>query len=357
MSIDFEHVTPPDLPRVPWIPPVLRRVWRGPDVLQIGADPDRAVVLEGVTPALAEFLASIDGFSPLERYLTEQTVPRTLLLDTLRRLHRAGCVVDLAPGGQPPEPARHPMFSGRLVPEIAARSLGALDSQPAEVISRRAHARVIVVGGRRLGPMLGSLLATSGIGRVDVIAHGRVEASDVIPGGAPEATIGEARQAATRGALRQLHRDLATGPLTPSESPDLVILADPWPVSGERERSMRAAGTPYLCTAVRERRAVIGPFVLPRESSCLRCQELYRTDHDPQWRAVAAQLAHAPSRAAESGEIATVTLAAGFALSHALQWLDGERFPESINATVEIALPELTVSRRHWPRHQLCECW
>lgn len=357
MSIDTDLLSAPDLPRVPWIPPVLRRVWRGPDVLQIGSDPDRAVILEGVTPSLAEFLASIDGFSPLERYLIEQAVPQSTVIDTLRRLHRAGCVVDLAPGDQRPESARHPMFSGRLLPEIAARSLGALDAQPAEILSRRARARVVVVGGRRLGPMLGSLLATSGIGRVDVIAHGRVESSDVIPGGAPEAAIGEARSSATRQALRELHRDLTTGPLAPSESPDLVILADPWPLSDERERSLRAAGTPYLCAAVRERRAVIGPFVLPHESSCLRCQELYRTDHDPQWKAVAAQLAHAPARAIESGEIATVTLAAGFALTHALQWLDGERYPETIDATLEIALPDLAITRRAWPRHELCECW
>ena len=117
----------------------------------------------------------------------------------------------------------------------------------------------------------------------------------------------------SRRALRRLRSDLPADPPTPSEHPDLVIIADAWPLPDERERTLRATGTPYLCVAVRERRAVIGRFVLPRESSCLRSQALYRQDHDPSWRAVAPQLAVSANQAAESGEIATVALAAAFA--------------------------------------------
>src|SRR3954464_11148934 len=45
----------------PQVKPALRRLWRDRSTLQLGVDPGRAVVLQGVTPEIAAFLLELDG--------------------------------------------------------------------------------------------------------------------------------------------------------------------------------------------------------------------------------------------------------------------------------------------------------
>jgi hypothetical protein len=95
-------------------------------------------------------------------------------------------------------------------------------------------------------------------------------------------------------------------------------------------------------------------MVLPGWSSCARCLELHRRDRDPAWWALAAQLSTAPRRTPPS-DVAVCTIAAGFAVAQALSLLDGES-PTTLDATIEMTLPDWRMRRRTRPSHPDCDC-
>jgi bacteriocin biosynthesis cyclodehydratase domain-containing protein len=119
----------------------------------------------------------------------------------------------------------------------------------------------------------------------------------------------------------------------------------------------RVRDDPHLVVAIRETAAVIGPFVVPGETPCVRCVELARSDRDPGWPALAAQLA-AHTRATDACDIALATLAASVAALHALTWLDsdGTTRPPSAAGIVEYDVDEARLRRRTIRPHPACGC-
>ena len=72
---------------------------------------------------------------------------------------------------------------------------------------------------------------------------------------------------------------------------DTVVLADTLAADPRLLRDLHTAGVPHLPMRVRATGAsVVGPLVIPGRTSCLVCADLHRTDRDPVWPALAAQL-------------------------------------------------------------------
>jgi hypothetical protein len=98
----------------------------------------------------------------------------------------------------------------------------------------------------------------------------------------------------------------------------------------------------------------VGPFVLPGRSSCLRCADLHRSDRDPGWPAVAAQLGAVPARTA--CDVALATLVAAQAALQVLCLIDGGPLPPTVGGTLETRLPAGVTRRRGWAVHPACGC-
>src|SRR5581483_1225125 len=120
--------------------PGLPKLWRAPHSVQLGTDPQRAVVLEFTEPSLARVLDLVDG-SRTERMIFRDAgrigVPERATGELLHVLRRAGLAVaadTLLPAGLP-EPLRR-----RLGAEVAALALAnePAPAAPAEVLRRRA---------------------------------------------------------------------------------------------------------------------------------------------------------------------------------------------------------------------------
>ncbi|MFC7763879.1 hypothetical protein ACFQY4_42105 [Catellatospora bangladeshensis] len=109
---------------------------------------------------------------------------------------------------------------------------------------------------------------------------------------------------------------------------------------------------PHLALAVRDGIAVVGPLVPASGGPCLRCLDLHRTDRDPDWPALAAQLAAGPGR--DPCAAATRLTAAGFAAAEVLAYLDGAE-PTTVGTTVEINGVR-PWRRRTWTPHPACDC-
>ena len=344
------------LPALPLLHRGLRRLWRDHETLQLGIEPHHAVVLRGLTRADESVLDLLDGsrdVSDIVEAAAELGVDELSARRLLQILARANALDDgtLQPRGN--ERDRQ-----RLAPD--ALTLALLDRRPgvaAQALADRAASTVAVHGLGRIGSTVVGLLAAAGVGRVVCVDPRPVQAADLSPAGAVEQTADTRADDAVRraeiryGAERVVARADA--------APTLAIVAaggsapSPEVMAGVRE-------VPHLLVHLRETSAFVGPLVVPGESTCWRCVQIARSDRDPAWPAIAAQLTGV-TPAVEPADIALASLAASLAVAHALAWLDRAtvtrtaRVP-SIDGIVEFDLAALRLRRRTLRAHPDCGC-
>ena len=139
-------------------------------------------------------------------------------------------------------------------------------------------------------------------------------------------------------------------------------------------------GIAHLPVTLLETTATVGPLVSPGTGPCLRCLGLHRSDRDPDWPLVAAQLGDArggrgirgsAARAsAQACDVVLATCAASLATLMVLAWLDrpattasdAERGDQPGAARTEpgtayvLRLPGGRPRRRTYVTHPHCGC-
>ncbi len=348
--------------RRPTLLPAVRRLWRDPGRLQVGTDPARAVVLELADPIYARLLDLLDGSQSergVLRAARQAGIPIEDAAALLTALTSAGYVVDahalqIARGS---EATRR-----RLAGECAAVALRGGDhevrrsahqlSAPSLVMQRRLAAQVLVTGSSRLAVPIASILAASGVGQVHADQDGVVRLSDSAPAGLLPGDAHRPRGVAAADALRRVAPDLdVSRPRRGLETfVVLVGFSAPASLTALAYGSRRLA---HLAISVRDGTVVVGPLVRPGRSPCLNCLDLHRTDLDPDWQAIVAQL-HTSPDVGEPVAATTALAAAAFAAHEVLSHIDGGS-PATLGATVEIAEPGRS-TRRQWSQHPSCGC-
>jgi bacteriocin biosynthesis cyclodehydratase domain-containing protein len=121
---------------------------------------------------------------------------------------------------------------------------------------------------------------------------------------------------------------------------------------------------PHLPVLVRDGTGMVGPLVIPGLTSCLNCVDLHRTDRDPAWPALAAQLRDVVGTADRPTLLATAALALGqlqqiiaAVRDRGLPGGSPAPAPATLNATVEVDVATGAIRARRWVRHPLCGCW
>jgi len=395
------------------LPAALRPVWRSDQALQLGLDPDRAVVVDGIDEPIAKTLLGLDGTRTEAEVLAgaaETGLDPDLVGDLLTDLRTAGILAEVtprppsapaadSPAGSAParpallgaEPTRHapadpapagpdpagdgppgegPLVmaswprrspygavgaAGRLGPDLASLSLVPTTRTPFEVVRARRAASVVVHGAGRVGASLATLLAAAGVGQVHVADRGPVRPGDVAPAGVAAADVDRSRIAAAAEALRRAAPEIRSTPPAPGRRPDLVVLASTEPVDTTLRTALAGGRVAHLVAGVRETTAVVGPLVLPGRTGCLRCGDLHRADRDPAWPVVAAQLVGIRRRREEPCDVVLATVAASLAALHCLAHLDG-RPSAATGASLELSLTDWRLRRRSWPAHPRCDC-
>lgn len=335
----------------PVLLPSLRRLWRDRETLQLGRPTARALVLTGLDDGAREVLALLDGTRDAAQLLDDAAragcpAERTRVL--LHLLDDAGALADAGGPGLPAVADRRERE--RLAADTAALALRRGRAAP-DVTARRRTARVRVVGAGRVGSAVAGLLAVAGVGAIDVDDAGLVRPQDTGPCGPDLSDVGRQRGEAVRGRMARLapSADLAPGAV------HLVVVAPPDGDGLDAARDLLPAGVAHLALEVRDCVGVVGPLVLPGRSACLHCLELTRTDRDPDWPVLAAQLSQPPrTPAASDGVLAAAVAAAG--AGQVLAALDDAEVPGTVGATLELALPDWRWRRRSWPAHPHCGC-
>lgn len=127
-------------------------------------------------------------------------------------------------------------------------------------------------------------------------------------------------------------------------------LADPWVRSG----------TPHAFLRFVEGSAVIGPWVVPGETTCLRCTDSHQTDRDASWPLLVRQYAEASSRDRRDGQPepvdpALASIATGWLVRDLATFLSGGR-PSTRDATLHLPGDLVGFEARSWQRHPECGC-
>ncbi|GDY33206.1 thiamin biosynthesis protein [Gandjariella thermophila] len=329
--------------------PGLAVLRRAPDEVQVGTDPRHAVVIGGLCPPLADLLTTLDGRHTLDElvhHAAERGVDRSAVLELLDALATAGLLDDAAPSTRSAAGA-----PGRLTADSTTWTLRTGHPR-ARVPDVRRESAVVVHGDGRLAVAVAVLLAAAGVGRVQVAAAGVVQPEDT-GCGYLDSDVGRPRREAAKAAVRRAASGADGRALPPHRRPDLAVLADAVVPDPALVAALVADQIPHLVVRAREGTGLVGPLVLPGRTSCLRCADLYRTDRDPCWPRVAAQLGHRPQPADLATAQATAALAVGQALL-ALEWPRHGTRPLVWDTTLELDPLRAALRRRRWPRHPSC---
>lgn len=337
-------------PLRPRLAPSLRRLWRDPHTLQLGVAAERAIVLAGIDDSTRLVLPLLDGTRDEAQVLREAEAhgcPRERAARVLGLLHAAGALDDAARTSDLPVQLSL-LERDRLAPDLAALRLLRRGDHDDDTLRRRGAARVVVHGAGRVGAPVALLLASAGVGLIDVLDDGVVRPDDCGVGGFGLTDVG-AHRAAT---LRRLIRETAPAARTATiVTPHLVLLTPP----AGRGVPPAPEHDPSLLARVVDGIGVVGPLVQPAASACLHCLDLHRTDLDPGWPILAAQLSD------DAGELvacdgALALAVAAQAAREALAFLDGNRPPGSLGGTLELAPTDWRWRRRSWQVHPDCSC-
>ncbi|MHA6780549.1 TOMM precursor leader peptide-binding protein [Pseudonocardia saturnea] len=293
----------------------------GPRARRIGLCPEQGFVVDDLDPALALMLDE----------LTRPVDPGPLVARAVRR-------------------GADPSAATALLAELL-RAGALVGSGPVRIAGRREHAVVLVVGDGPLAAGVVTGLVGAGVGRVHVQAVGTVTAAD-LGTGLLDADRGTDRAVAIAAAAARAVPGVTVTAPPRRLVPDLVVLADaqaPRPGTADR---LAADGTAHLPVRLRDGVGVVGPLVLPGRTACLRCLDRWRTERDPGWPGVAAQLAGRPG----SADRACVAATAALGTAQALAALDDTAAPPTLDTTIELDLGAATLVHRRWERHPGCPC-
>lgn len=333
--------------------PGLAVLWRAPDEVQVGTDPRWAVRITGLEPDEVRRLTSIsdgaavardprgggdgDGDGGGRALASALAEARLVAPDVERRT--AAAVPPLPPGA---------------AADAAAWALVLDDGDGGGLVRARGDRVVGLLGAGRLALTAATVLASAGVGTLLLDDAAPVTTRDLGVGGLTARDLGSARAAAAARVVRDLAPQVRTS-APPGTRPDVVVTVEHGVADAARARLLMAAEVAHLSVVVREADVLVGPLVRPGASPCLRCLDLHRTDADPGWPVVAAQLAAAPGERRPAEDSVLAALGGALAAGQVLAQLDGRR-PTTVGASVEVALPDLVPRVRTWAVHPECGC-
>ena len=119
-------------------------------------------------------------------------------------------------------------------------------------------------------------------------------------------------------------------------------------------------GVPHLLLRFVEGRAVVGPYVVPGRTACVRCLDLHRTDLDPAWPLLLEQYSRVSRHDRADGvpepvDAAVTAVALGWVAREVAADLTGTG-PLTWSRTLTLTPELVEVVLQDWPRRPDCTC-
>jgi bacteriocin biosynthesis cyclodehydratase domain-containing protein len=141
---------------------------------------------------------------------------------------------------------------------------------------------------------------------------------------------------------------------------DVVLVLSTGEVSRDRLDPLLRGGTSHLVVRLVDGAALIGPFVVPGLTACLRCIDAHLSIADPDHVAVTSRYVRAPSQARADGlpdltDPVLALVAAAWAVRDVVAHLEGRR-PSTWSRTLRLDPDPSLREERDWSRHPECGC-
>ncbi len=319
----------------PTLAPHARLLFRAPDTIQVGVCPQSGIVLTGLTDSELTLLTMLDGsrdvpsLRRLARGMQADPARVTELLDQLaaRGLLREGAALPRPDGPRAPGLAAD---SDEMQAEAEAiRLRHRLPSHGPDIVTQREVRHILVDGHGNLADAVALTLRHSGFGRVSAGVWAAADAT---------------------------FRHRTNGRATPKHPvPDLVVLVVANALHPADVESWRRVDAAVLAVIANGAAVDVGPLFY-RDGPCARCLDLYRSDKDPAWPELLAQLAAPqvddPPPTMVSSAVAA--LAAGATATLAADYLDLHAVAAGLAFGILPQSPYLL--RRRWSPHPRCSC-
>lgn len=282
--------------------------WRTPVEIQIGLDPRRGIILDGLTPAEAMF---VDHLTSSHSEVEVALLAKRFDIDTAR-YHDILSLLERAGVCAPPEPP---------IRDIAVE-FARMDA---------------------LAVSIALILTRSGISTIVCRDQSPVSARDHP---ALAQRLGMPRDVAIRGLLREINPMVST-----SGQPQLAVLTGSHVVDPVIAHDYSARGTAVLTAWAEEFDVMVGPLKAGLVGSCSTCLFNHRLDANPLWNRLAPQALGGRDVDIES---TTRELAASLAARAVIAFAAGEN---SLESTL-IRIPPLpgSIDYLDLPPHPACAC-
>jgi hypothetical protein len=208
-----------------------------------------------------------------------------------------------------------------------------------------AHGSPLTTLDAATAPVLESLVSAGLVVAADEhVALVDRRAACVVHLDAPDAVLGHLLRLVGEAGLRFTRE--------PRDASVALLWSEGEPARSRVDDWMRA-GTPHLVVRERVEGALVGPYVVPAETACLRCVDAHLSEADPRRALVVEQVATtAPLRPLSPDPVARA-LAAAWAVHDLVAAAEGD-LPATWSATV--ALGELPPLVTAYSRHLHCGC-
>jgi len=147
---------------------------------------------------------------------------------------------------------------------------------------------------------------------------------------------------------------LARVTAAPDGAADLVVLASDSEPSRDVADSVMNEGVAHVWVYTREVVGVLGPFVVPGRSGCLRCADSARSELDPAWPTLLESAAARPLATPACDPLLAALLGA-WAAQEVAVWASGLR-PQTWDCVIEVPLGFGSVSAQALGLHPRCGC-
>jgi bacteriocin biosynthesis cyclodehydratase domain-containing protein len=183
---------------------------------------------------------------------------------------------------------------------------------------------------------------------------GRTGCAGDIDGRRRSASVAVDGSGAVADEIRRLLAGANVGTAEPGSGANVTVLAADSEPSRERADSALHTGLPHLWSSIRDCVGLVGPFVVPGETGCLRCADLARADVDPAWPT----LVEAATRAGPVVDAVDRPLAAtvaALAVHEIAVWASGLG-PQTLGGVIEVPYGFGPIQRVGVQQHPQCGC-
>jgi hypothetical protein len=311
----------------PRLAPGVRFYERDESVIQIGINPDSALLIDKkVSQIIGRLLTGANSISDICNELVAAGHDLRSSEKFLAQLNDLGLVES------GPIAATYDLQNP--INEIQRLNLSRETFGDLNAIKSRIECEVSIRGAGRLGMTVSLLLASAGFPNVTIHDASLVSESDLTPWGASRVDIGIRKDVVAKHLIERMIRGVAShkNSLRYRANRKLEILipdqrADfPW-IDATSADNLVASDIPHLFASASTSTSLVSSVIQPGINPCLRCQHLHRCDQDPRWPIIDLQVSKNPSL--DSAPIALIMRTALEVIRLVCSWVDNAETGDS----------------------------